>query len=182
MIIANQTLLQIMCTLPGRQGRKLAPKLKKLVASGIIEENGCWILGAMRGKATDGMIRQYQDRTGCEMQLNDFYLGGYLSKKHRHDFAALQEQGLLLVKALVDILEPHGVFRIIFGLSRCLDPDNPVMTGKVRFHKVRAEDLPWGDDKTLDKEPSSACLVFITDKRPNAGLVSETTWPEFPLP
>src|ERR1700722_6286756 len=160
-------MLQVMCTLPERQGRKLAPKLQKLIAQGVIEENGCWILGAKRGRATDGMIQMYQDRTGCEMQLNDFYLGGYLNKKHRDDFAALQEQGLLLVKALADILEPHGVFRIMLGLSQCLDPDNPVMTGKVRFHKVRPKDLPWGDDAALDKEQSSAILVFITDKKPN---------------
>jgi hypothetical protein len=171
MITANQLMLQSLCGLPVWQGRKLSRRLTKHLDDGIIEEDGCWFLASERRANKQYTLSQFQDHTGLECFINHLHIDA----RNEHDFVRVLEQGFLLLNALLGLLEPHGVFKIILGFNRSADPDHQFMAGTVRFHKVRPAE-EWLDTD-LEKYQTDAIFVFATDKRLNPGIVSESTWP-----
>ena len=168
-------MLQLLCDLPNLQGQKLLPRLKKHLDEGVIEQDDCWFLASMRNANPDYTIKSMQDRTGLECFINKIHVDTY----EENDLPMLLGQGFLMVKGLLEILEPRGVFNIILDLSRSLDEKRPFMTANVRFHKVRQNEKWLNPD--LDKNQSNALLVFTTDKQPNSGMISQDKWPEIEL-
>jgi hypothetical protein len=105
MIRANQLMLQLLCDLPTKQRHKLSPWLTKCLKGGVVQKNGCWLLGGSKAVVTREAIERHHNRTGLEHAVNGIHIDG----KDNSDFVWIQEQGFLFVRKLIDLLEPHGV-------------------------------------------------------------------------
>jgi hypothetical protein len=160
MLEVNQSMLQLLYDLQERPAGTPDPKLEKLIAGGLIEKDGCWFLTSMSQVTTfefSKYVEKHKDRTGVECFINKVYLDA----KPPLDPVILQKQALLYVEALRQLLEPHGVFKIIVSFSDTELNDSPnYLTCTVRFHKVRAGESWLAND--LEGYKLDAVMVITT--------------------
>ncbi|MBL8712153.1 MAG: hypothetical protein JNM12_04580 [Alphaproteobacteria bacterium] len=161
MIQANQEMLQILFDAALPEKLVMPVHLEKILAEGLIEEDGCWFLAACR-KGTEGSIKQFGDRTGLESYVNGVHIDVITD---RVELPVLRQQGLLYVQALRKLLQPKGVFGIVMGISQVVDMDDFSCT--VRFYKVRSDEPSYAKD--LDGFRDGAVLIFTTQNLEQVG-------------
>lgn len=154
MIEANQQMLEMMFQAALSNGTKLPSHLETILSEGLIEENGCWFLKALRKDSKEN-VEKFGDFTGLESYTN----GVHVDLSHGQEFSELRDQGFLYVSYLRKLLKPNGRFRIVMSLGH-VEGDTEDFTCTVRFHKVRDDEPPYTDD--IEGFRSEAVLLFTT--------------------
>lgn len=134
--------------------KALSQKLQNLLASPLVEEEGCVFVEQLRTRVPTVKLADFKDRTACECYVNHIHVedysenGGFLPLPMLgHGMAVAQELRGRLTKD-----KPGKHFHVIvsFDGEHC----------DVRFHSVRLDETFIGPD--LEEYPQEAVAVLDT--------------------
>jgi hypothetical protein len=140
----------------------LRTALRRIVDSGLIENEGCFFLKALNIRTFDvkKALEKYEDKTGLECSTNNLYIQSIIYTTPCNaisDIKFVLKQGIQYAIYLSKRISMFGHFKIILSLS--LDSENPgIVDCSVRFHLIRQGEN-WISEN-LEDYCDDAVLVF----------------------
>ena len=137
---------------------QLAVELRRLVAPGIVEQDGCWLLASQLKAGTAGQRQHFPDRTGYEAFVNHIHIEDELDSE-LCSAEVLLGQALALGHAMGGLAAAHGAFKIVVASN--LDAPGDC---NVRLFKARPGETWIRDD--LEGYSHDGILVLETPALP----------------
>lgn len=136
----------------------LASDLERLLAPGVTNQEGCWLLASQLCQSTADR-RQFPDQTGFEAFVNHVHVLDVLGAEAERDPERSLGQGLALGRALKVLLAGRGRFQIVVATSIEAPADC-----NVRFYRWRPGEV-WIEDD-LEGYTHEGILVIDTEESP----------------
>lgn len=137
-----------------RSTATLESRVRELLASPIVDYEGCLVLSELLGARPAERRAHYDDDVAFEASVNDVDLTDRERSGDPVRLAAVALEGFELLRGNLASIEAEGV-RIIVGVN--LGPDHPSAT--IRFHRLRDDVASWVDTDRLEDFLSDGVLV-----------------------
>ena len=133
----------------------LEPPLAQLLRSGLVQEDGCWLLASQVETPRASQRDLFPDRTGYEAFINHLHISDVLEPGAGPTPGRILSQAIAWARELEALLAPRGDFEIVVAVDR-----EAVEDCNVRFYRRRPGER-WLDDD-LESYAQEGLLVLRT--------------------